>query len=153
MKKTLFLALISIFIFSTNSVLAQKEDNASQPQKNCYEVYKKAFAERGSYTISDNMYRNVMIVFFRKDKSVDCIRGKVRVEGGYITSIFYFYNDGSSILYEKPFANADNNPPAIHNGISDEIINADHEHLRIVFVDQLKPKPKTFEQMPIPNNL
>lgn len=148
MKKLLFFALFALCFIGSSQAQTQTTQS-----KNCYQVYKDAFSERGSYPITDNMYRNVMIVFFRKNGNVDCVRGKVRVEGGYITSIFYYYNDGTSILYEKPFANTENEPPSIHNGISDEIINADREHLRIVFVDKLKPKPKQLEQMPIPDNL
>lgn len=154
MKKKLLFVLIGLFIIGySQSTSAQTKTEKTSPKSNCYQVYKDAFAKRGSETISDNMYRNVMIVFFRKDNSVSCIRGKVRVEGGYITSIFYYYSDGSSVLYDKPFANTDNKPPSVHNGISEEIINADHEHLRIVFVDKLKPKKKQLEQMTIPDNL
>lgn len=149
MKKTLLLAITSIFLFSANSTFAQDEESKDL---NCFERYEEAFKERGSYTISDNIYRNVMISFFEGDE-VFCVRGKVRVENGYISTIFYYYDDNTEELYGKKFHNLKSEPPSIKNGISEMIVNADREKLKVVFVDKLKPKRKKLQQMTIPDNL
>lgn len=146
MKKTLLFALIGIFILAGNLSFAQKED------LNCFEKYQKAFEERGAYAISDNIYRNVLISFFDGD-DVFCIRGKVRVEQGYVTSIFYYYDDGSVELYDKKFANLKNEPPTIANGISEMIQNADRQKLRIIFADKLRPKHKSLQRVSVPDDL
>lgn len=148
MRKVLLLMMASALILGTGNSFAQN----NKKELNCFEKYEQAFKERGSYTISDNIYRNVMISFFDGD-DVYCIRGKVRVEGGYITSIFYYYDDNTEELYEKKFTTQSGEPPAIKNGISDLIINADREKLRIVFIDKLKPKKKQLQQIEIPDDL
>src|SRR5690554_8126390 len=100
MKKILLFAITSFFIFGAKHSFAQ--NNAKE--ENCFTRYENAFKERGSYTISDNIYRNVMISFFEGDE-VYCIRGKVRVENGYVSAIFYYYDDNTEELYDKKFHN------------------------------------------------
>ncbi|MBW7866905.1 MAG: hypothetical protein H3C31_01120 [Brumimicrobium sp.] len=149
MRKVLLLMMASALILGTGNSFAQN----NKKELNCFEKYEQAFKERGAYTISDNIYRNVMISFFEGNE-VYCIRGKVRVEGGYITSIFYYYDDNTEELYDKKFyATATGEPPAIKNGISDLITNADREKLRIVFIDQLRPKKKQLQKMSVPDDL
>src|SRR5690554_7581696 len=80
-----------------------------------------------------------MISFFEGDE-VYCVRGKVRVENGYVSAIFYYYDDNTEELYDKKFHNLNNEPPTVTNGISEMIINADRERFRVVFIDKLKPK-------------
>lgn len=123
-----------------------------QEQTNCFEKLEKAFQKRGAYTVSDNIHRNVIISFFEGDE-VYCIKAKVRVENGYITSIFYYYEDGTSELYEKKFTNTKNEPPRINNGISELITNADGERFKVVFIEKLKPKQKKLKRVTIPDDL
>jgi len=144
MRKILLLTFVGIFVLGTNLSLAQ--------EKNCFQVYEDAFKERGAFTVSDNIYRNVMISFFEGEE-VFCVRGKVRVENGYVTSIFYYYDDNTEELYDKRFHNLKGEPPAISNGISEMIVNADRERFRIVFIDNLKPKRKQLQRMDIPSDL
>lgn len=146
MKRILLFILVGVFVFGAELSFAQKGE------PNCFERYEQAFKERGAYAISDNIYRTVMISFFDGDE-VYCIKGKVRVEGGYVTSIFYYYDDGSVELYDKKFANAKNEPPTVSNGISEMIINADRQKFRIVFMDRLKPKQKHLQKLEIPDDL
>lgn len=147
MKKYLLLALSTLLLFSAGETIAQEKE-----ELNCFEKYENVFNERGSYTISDNIYRNVMISFFEGD-DVFCVRGKVRVENGYISAIFYYYDDNTEELYDKNFHNLNNEPPSIENGISEMIVNADRERLKVVFIDKLKPKRKKMQRMEVPDDL
>lgn len=146
MRKTLLLTFATVLLLGINSTLAQDKE------LNCFQVYEEAFEERGSFTVSDNIYRNVMISFFEGDE-VYCVRGKVRVENGYITSIFYYYDDNTEELYDKKFHNLKGEPASVSNGISEIIVNADRERLRVVFIDKLKPKRKQLQKMDIPSDL
>src|SRR5690554_7611948 len=85
-----------------------------------------------------------MVSFFEGDE-VYCVRGKVRVENGYVSAIFYYYDDNTEELYDKKFHNLNNEPPTVTNGISEMIINADRERFRVVFIDKLKPKRKALQ--------
>lgn len=144
MKRILLFVLLGLFLFTGKSVVAQDD--------NCFEVYENAFKERGAYTISDNIYRNVMLSFFEGDE-VYCVRAKVRVENGFITAIFYYYDDNTEELYEKKFNTLDGKSPRIINGISEMIVNADREKFKVVFIDKLKPKKKQLQKMIIPDDL
>lgn len=146
MKKNILVATLNLLILMVNFAFAQEKE------LNCFEKYERAFKERGSYVISDNIYTNVMISFFEGDEAY-CVRGKVRVEKGYITSIFYYFDDNTEKLYEKKFQNLSNEPPTISNGISEMIVNADKERFRIVFVDKLKPKRRKLQEMTVPDDL
>jgi len=148
MRKLLLLAITSVLIFGAKTTFAQND----KKELNCFERYEAAFKERGSKTISDNIYRNVMISFFEGDE-VYCVRGKVRVQNGYVSAIFYYYDDNTEELYDKKFHNLNNEPPTVTNGISEMIINADRERFRVVFIDKLKPKRKALQQMKIPDDL
>lgn len=149
MRKILFIAVSSFLLLSAGNTIAQEEE---EKELNCFEKYEVAFKERGAFTISDNIYRNVMISFFEGDE-VFCIRGKVRVENGYVSAIFYYYDDNTEELYDKKFHNMTNEPPSITNGMSEMIINADRERLRVVFIDKLKPKRKKLQKMSIPDDI
>lgn len=120
-------------------------------QENCFERMEKAFQERGSYIVSDDIHRNVIISFFEGDEAI-CIKGKARVEGGTITSIFVYYDDNTSEVYNKKFYNQKKQPPQIVNGISEMIYTADGERFKIVFIDKIKPKQKKFKQAEIPDD-
>ncbi|WP_107038519.1 hypothetical protein [Brumimicrobium mesophilum] len=149
MRKTLLIAISTFFLLNAGNSIAQEEE---EKELNCFEKYEEAFKERGSYTISDNIYRNVMISFFEGEE-VFCVRGKVRVENGYVSAIFYYYDDNTEELYDKNFQSLSSEPPSIVNGISEMIVNADRERLRVVFIDKLKPKRKKLQKMSIPDDL
>ena len=111
----------------------------AQSQSDCFFKLEKAFTERGANTVPDAMHKNVVICFFNQER-MGCFSGKVRVEGGKITSIFLQYSDDSFVLYDDPFVNAFKKAPTIKNGISEMIYSSKGETFKVVFMDQLKPK-------------
>lgn len=141
MKNFLFLTL-SFLAFS--GTYAQEED--------CFKKLEDAFTKRGSYTIADDMHRNVIISFFDANGS-SCVAGKARVENGLIVSIFLQYKDDTYELLDKKFYNAKKTGPAITNGISEMIFTADGEKFRVVFIDKLKPKAKSYKNANLPDDL
>ncbi len=141
MKKTL-LALFAFFL--TTAVFAQ--------ESTCFERLEKAFEKRGSYTVADDMHRNVIISFFEDGDSF-CVKGKARVENGVVVAIFVFYEDATSELFDKKFYNKTKKEPVITNGISEMIYTSDGEQLRIVFIDKLKPKSKRYQAVELPSDL
>lgn len=141
MKKAL-LVLFGLFI--TTGIFAQSQD--------CFTRLQKAFEERGSYTIADDMHRNVIISFFEPSGTV-CLTGKVRVENGFIESVFIQYEDGDYHLYEHKFTNQKKTSPVINNGISEMIYSTSGEKFRIVFIEKLKPKKREYKQATIPDDL
>lgn len=140
MKKNLlfFLTFISFVTFG--------QDN------DCFVKLQKAFDARGSYSVADDMHRNVIVSFFEAGGSY-CISGKARVEDQKIVSVFLQYDDNTYELMEKKFYNAQKQPPIIVNGISEMIVNTDGEKFKIVFIDQLKPKKKEYKTVALPEDL
>jgi hypothetical protein len=98
------------------------------------------------------MHRNVIITFFTPD-GTECRSGKARVENGTIVSIFLQYDDNTYELYEKKFTNAKKASPTISNGISEMCISVDGEKFKVVFIDKLKPKAKSYKQADLPTDL
>lgn len=126
---------------------------ASFAQTGCYAEWKKAFDERGAYAIGDEVHRNVYIAFIEDGDSY-CVAGKARVEYGKIVSIWLMFEDGTYDLMEADkFASKTKQPPTIVNGISEEIITKDGQHLYIIFVDKIKPKKKTYKTVGGPGDL
>jgi hypothetical protein len=113
-------------------------------QSGCLQEWRDAFEERGSYSVSDDMHRKVYISFVEDGES-SCVAGKARVENGRVVSIFFQYEDGTYELMDLDFANKDGRPPSIENGVSEEIISEDKQHLFIIFVEKLKPKKKEYK--------
>lgn len=140
MRNILFLTLSLLF---SSSVFSQDD---------CYKKLEDAFAKRGSYTVADEMHKNVIICFFRAD-GTECLSGKARVENGTIVDIFLMYEDGVYELYEKKFTNAKKTAPTVTNGISELIITVDGEKMKVVFIDKLKPKQKNYKQANLPTDL
>lgn len=140
MKKYFFLSLTLLTYLSAFA------------QDDCFKRLEDAFTKRGAYTIADDMHRNVIISFFDEEGS-NCVTGKVRVENGTIVSIFLQYGDDTYELLDKKFYNAKKMPPVIVNGISELIITADGEKLKVVFIDKLKPKAKSLKGANIPTDL
>ena len=121
-------------------------------QEECFVRLQKAFDNRGSFTVADDMHRNVIISYFEAGGSY-CISGKARVENGTIVSIFLQYDDNTYELMEKKFYNTMKQPPTIVNGITEMIHNSDGEKFKIVFIDQLKPKKKAYKPAGLPDDL
>ncbi len=140
MKK---IGLVIISILTLTFVKAQ--------EMNCFERLESGFKERGAYTVSDDIHRNVIVVFFEDDDTF-CVKGKARVENGTISSIFIYYDDNTSELFDKKFYNQKKQAPTISNGISEMIITSDNEKLKVVFVDKIKPRKKQFKKAIIPDD-
>lgn len=141
MKKSLLFALSFFMLFGAK---AQSED--------CFKKLEEAFQKRGSYTVADDMHKNVILSFFEGESSY-CLSGKVRVENGVITSIFIQFKEGDYELLEKKFYNAQKTQPKITNGISEMIFTADGEKIRVVFIDKLKPKQREYQKAKLPDDL
>ena len=125
---------------------------SSFAQEDCFKKLEDAFLKRGSYTVADEMHRNVIVSFFTPE-GTDCVSGKARVENGTIVSIFLQYDDNTYELYEKKFYNTKKQAPTIANGISEMIFTGDGEKLRVVFIDKLKPKQKSYKAVSLPEDL
>ncbi|MES2588395.1 MAG: hypothetical protein V4622_05390 [Bacteroidota bacterium] len=141
MKKYLLLSLTILAFLGAN---AQEED--------CFKKLETAFTKRGSYTIADDMHRNVIISFFDANGS-NCVSGKARVENGLIISILIKYDDDTYEPLESKFYNVKKAPPAIANGISEMILTSTGEKFRVVFIDNLKPKAKNPKTVKLPDDL
>lgn len=120
--------------------------------QDCFVRLQKAFDSRGAYSVSDDMHRNVILSFF-EDGTSYCISGKARVENGLIVSVFMQYDDNTYKLMEKKIYNSKKQPPTIVNGISEMVYNADGEKFKVIFIDSLKPKKKSFKQVTLPDDL
>jgi hypothetical protein len=121
-------------------------------QDDCFKKLEDAFAKRGAYTVADEMHRNVIISFFTPE-GTECRSGKARVENGTVVSIFLQFDDNTYELYEKKFYNAKKQAPVITNGISEMIFTVDGEKFRVVFIEKLKPKQKSYKQADLPTDL
>lgn len=140
MKKSLLL-ILTVFI----TMAAQSQD--------CFTRLQKAFDNRGAYSVSDDMHRNVILTFFEEGGTSYCISGKARVENGLIQSIFRQFEDDTYELMEKKFYSAKKQAPIIVNGITEMIYNSDGEKFRIIFIDALKPKQKSYKEISLPDDL
>ncbi len=81
-------------------------------QEDCFKKLEDAFAKRGSYTVADEMHRNVIVSFFTPDGN-ECRTGKARVENGTVVSVFLQFDDNTYEPYEKKFYNAKKLQPVI----------------------------------------
>lgn len=140
MKKSLLL-ILTVFI----SLAAQSQD--------CFTRLQKAFDDRGAYSVSDDMHRNVILTFFEEGGTSYCISGKARVENGLIQSVFRQFEDDTYELMEKKFYSASKQAPVIVNGISEMIYNTDGEKFKVVFIEALKPKQKSYKEIALPDDL
>jgi len=120
--------------------------------QDCFLRLQKAFDERGANAVADDMHRNVIISFF-EDGTSYCISGKVRVENGAISTVFLMYEDNTYEFMEKKFYNQQKEPALIVNGISEMIFTEDGEKFKVVFIDQLKPKKKSYKSIALPDDL
>ncbi|MDF3029219.1 MAG: hypothetical protein K0S23_3526 [Fluviicola sp.] len=125
---------------------------SASAQDDCFKKLEEAFSKRGSYTVADDMHRNVIVSFFTPE-GTECLTGKARVENGSVVSVFLQYDDGTYYLLEKKFYNAKKTSPIVTNGISEMIFTVDGEKFRVVFIDKLKPKAKSYKQANLPDDL
>jgi len=144
MKKSLLFGLSFFLFVGAFSQTAQTDD--------CFKKLEEAFTKRGAYTISDDMHRNVIISFF-EGETTNCVVGKVRVENGTIVSVFLQYKDDTYELMDKKFYNLKKQAPTITNGISEMIVTTDNEKFRVVFIEKLKPKAKSYKAVQLPEDL
>lgn len=133
MKKVFLFLLFTVFF---SSIYAQS---------GCFSEWKTVFEKRGAYTVTDDMYRSVILSFIEGEESY-CIYGKVRVENGKIASIFVQYEDGEFALMDQEFHNKSNRAPGIANGISEEITNEAGEKFYVLFIDKIKPKKREYKK-------
>jgi hypothetical protein len=126
---------------------------AYSQNQDCYKKLEDAFTKRGAYTVADDMHRNVIISFF-EGESTSCVSGKVRVENGVIVSVFLQYKDDTYELFmDKNVYTAKKTPPTITNGISEVIVTNTGEKFRVIFIDKLKPKPRSYKPVELPDDL
>lgn len=139
MKRT-FLLLLLCFVFS--GVYSQ----------GCLSDWQSAFKKRGAYSVSDDMHRKVYIHF---EDGVDsyCVAGKARVENGVVVSIFLQFEDGTYELMDMKILKKDGKPGTVINGISEELINENGEHMFVIFVEKLKPKKKGYKTVGGPGDM
>lgn len=140
MKKSLLLGLFAILLTAT----ANAQD--------CFDRLEKAFTERGSTAIANGEHSNVYLSFF-EDGTYYCYSGRVRVDNGTVVKVFVEYVDGEYETVRGEIKNLEGNPPNIINGISEMIETADGEKFKVVFIDNLKPKKKKYQQVTLPDDL
>lgn len=137
-----FILLVCSFYYG--SLSAQSND--------CFKKLEHSFATRGSYFVEDAIHKNVIISMFKPSGTI-CYDGKVRVENGTIQTIFIELEDSTYEIYDKKFYNELKLPPVIDNGISELIISENGDKFKIVFIDKLKPKAKTYKEAELPEDL
>lgn len=120
--------------------------------QDCFDRLEKAFTERGSTAVANDWHHNVILSYF-EDGEYYCLTGKVRVENGTVVSIFVQYVDGEYEKVKGEFSNLEGNPPSIINGISEMIKTSSGERLKVVFIDNLKPKKKKYKPADLPDDL
>ncbi|MFN5442960.1 MAG: hypothetical protein ACK48V_01915 [Crocinitomicaceae bacterium] len=136
--------LLTISILISTSFFSQEAD--------CLKKLEHSFNARGSYTVEDAIHKNVIIVQLSPTGN-SCFNGKTRVENGTITSIFIELEDSTYSLLDKKYTNEKNSAPVIMNGISELILTEDGEKYKVVFIDKLKPKAKSYKEAVIPEDL
>ncbi len=121
-------------------------------EADCLKKLEHSFASRGSYTVEDAIHKNVIVVQLSTTGNT-CFNGKARVENGTINTIFLELEDSTFSILDKKFTNEKKSAPSINNGISELILTEDGEKYKIVFIEKLKPKSKSFKEAVIPEDL
>lgn len=145
MKKIFkFILITTSSLFISSAVISQEAD--------CLKKLEHSFSNRGSYTVEDAIHKNVIVVQLSSTGN-SCFNGKARVENGTIVSIFIELEDSTFTLLDKKFTNEKKTAPTISNGISEIILTEDGEKYKIVFIEKLKPKTKSYKEAVIPEDL
>lgn len=139
----LLLILLSIFFIGLESK-AQSND--------CLKKLEYAFTNRGSYVVEDAIHKNVIIATYKPSGNI-CYNGKVRVENGTIVTIFIELEDSTYEVYDKKFSNEKKTAPNIENGISELILSENGDKFKIIFIEKLKPKSKSYKEAELPDDL
>lgn len=121
-------------------------------EADCLKKLEHSFTSRGSYTVEDAIHKNVIVVQLSTTGNT-CFNGKARVENGTINTIFLELEDSTFSILDKKFTNEKKSAPSINNGISELILTEDGEKYKIVFIEKLKPKSKSFKEAVIPEDL
>jgi len=103
----------------------------------CFKKMELSFQSRGSYTVEDAVHKNVIVSYFKR-----CI-----------VAIFIQLEDETYELLDKKFYNADKKAPTIDNGISELITSENGDKFKVVFIDKLKPKNKSYKEAELPDDL
>lgn len=138
----LFIALLATPIISNAQTTTKKE-------LSCYEAYKKEFDERGAYTVEDGKYTGVIIAIGNAE-GMDCVYGKVAVEGGAVTTMWLMYEDNSYEFLDRKYTGASR--AKILNGITEALKTTTGETIYVIFVDKIKPKKKQVKKATGPGN-
>jgi hypothetical protein len=134
-----FLTLLTFFFVHSQS-------------NDCFKKLELSFQSRGSYSVEDAVHKNVIISYFKPEGSY-CYNGKVRIENGCIVSIFIQLEDETYELLDKKFYNAEKKAPTVDNGISELITTDSGDKFKVVFIDKLKPKNKSYKEAELPDDL
>lgn len=121
-------------------------------EADCLKKLEHSFTTRGSYTVEDAIHKNVIVVQLSPTGN-SCFNGKARVENGTIVSIFIELEDSTFSLLDKKYTNEKKSSPTILNGISELILTEDGEKYKVVFIEKLKPKAKSYKEAVIPEDL
>jgi hypothetical protein len=141
------------FKYFLNAIATLMSFAFSYSQSNdCFKKMELSFQSRGSYTVEDAVHKNVIVSYFKPEGSY-CYNGKARIENGCIVAIFIQLEDETYELLDKKFYNADKKAPTIDNGISELITSENGDKFKVVFIDKLKPKNKSYKEAELPDDL
>jgi len=142
-------ALLSLLFFvAAVPVFSQ---TAAKKEPSCYEAYKKEFDERGAYSVDDGKYTGVVVSIISSE-GVDCVSGKVQVEGGYVTSIWLQFEDNTYEYLDRKYKSGSSSKAKIVNGITEPLVTTLGETIYVIFVDKIKPKKKQLKKVTGPGN-
>lgn len=136
-------------LFTISSLICQ---SFFSQEADCLKKLEHSFNSRGSYTVEDAIHKNVIVVQLSPTGN-SCFNGKTRVENGTIVSIFIELEDSTYSLLDKKYTNEKKSAPTVINGISELIITEDGEKYKVVFIEKLKPKTKSYKEAIIPEDL
>jgi hypothetical protein len=142
--KKVFLSFALLTIFSAT----QGQPNTDDLEPTCYQKYAAVFEKRGAHTVEDGTYEDV-VVSVRYGNTADCFMGSVTVKDGKMGPISIKFEDGTFTPLKKKYKH--NVPITITNGISTPQVTVDDEIVSVLFVMNIKPKPKEFAKAPEPD--
>lgn len=138
--------MLASFVYAGYS----QNNNNTNAEPTCYELWAKVFDARGAYEIADGEHDNVIIAIKRTDGSVDCFMGKVEVSGKNLAKLYRKLVDNSYEIFE-PVAKYPKIKIDVAGGISKALQTVDSELVYVIFVNHLKPKKVDYQKAPLPN--
>ncbi len=121
---------------------------AEELEPTCYQKYAAVFEARGAHQVEDGTYEDV-VVSIRYGNTADCFMGKVVVKDGKMGPISIKFEDGTFTPLKKKYKHTV--PITITNGISTPQVTVDDEIVSVLFIMNIKPKPKGFAVAPDPD--